>query len=179
MENQVLGQLYSFSIYLISGIIIGVFFDIFRILRKSLHTSDFITYVEDILFWLFTGFFLLFILFQFSNGEIRIYNIVGLLIGGIFYLLSISKFFIKINVFIVTFIKNIVYKIIKILSYPILFILKIVRKIFTPFTFFVINIKKMTINNMKKIKNPRKKKNKTEKMITERRILERNVEKYN
>ncbi len=178
MENAVLGQLYSFAIYLISGMIIGVFFDIFRILRKSFHTPDFITYIEDILFWLFTGFFLLFILFQFSNGEIRIYNIIGLLIGGIFYLLSVSKFFIKINVFIVTLIKNIICKVIQILSYPILFIFKILRKIFTPFTFFVINIKKTTNNYMKKIKNPRKKENKTEKITTERRILEKNVEKY-
>lgn len=167
MNNAVLLQLYSFSIYLISGMIIGVFFDIFRILRKSFHTPDFITYIEDILFWLFTGLFLLFILFKFSNGEIRIYNIIGLLIGCIFYLLSISKFFIKINVFIVTFIKNIVYKIIKIISYPILFIIKIVKKIFNPFTFFVINFKKMTTNKIKKVKNTKKNKNKTEKMITE------------
>lgn len=167
MDNAVLLQLYSFCIYLISGMIIGVFFDIFRILRKSFHTPDFITYIEDILFWLFTGFFLLFILFKFSNGEIRIYNIIGLLIGCIFYLLSISKFFIKINVFIVTFIKNIVYKIIKIISYPILFIIKILKKIFNPFTFFVINLKKMTTNKIKKVKNTKKNKNKTEKMITE------------
>lgn len=167
MDNAVLLQLYSFCIYLISGMIIGVFFDIFRILRKSFHTPDFITYIEDILFWLFTGFFLLFILFKFSNGEIRIYNIIGLLIGCIFYLLSISKFFIKINVFIVTFIKNILYKIIKIISYPILFIIKILKKIFNPFTFFVINLKKMTTNKIKKVKNTKKNKNKTEKMITE------------
>ena len=155
MENAVLEELYSFLIYLTSGIIIGVFFDIFRILRKSFHTPDFITYIEDILFWIFTGFFLLFILFQFSNGEIRIYNIIGLLIGSIFYLLSISKFFIKINVFIVTFIKNIVYKIIKIISYPFFLILKIIEKFFTPFTFFVINVKKATI--IKRIFIPYKK----------------------
>ena len=117
MENVILTQLYSFLIYLVSGIIIGLFFDIFRILRKSFHTPDFITYIEDILFWLFTGVFLIFVLFKFSNGQIRIYNVVGLLVGVIIYIISISKFFIKINVTIITFIKNIIYKILKFILY--------------------------------------------------------------
>jgi len=159
--------------------IIGIFFDIFRILRKSFHTPDIITYIEDILFWLFTGAFLLLVLFKFGDGELRIYNIVGLLVGVIIYILSISKFFIKINVTIITFIKSIIYKIIKIILYPIKFILKIIRKMFTPFTFFVINIKKTIANFNKKLIKKAKMKNKSEKIVTERRILEKNVEKYN
>lgn len=179
MENVILMQLYSFFAYIISGMIIGIFFDIFRILRKSFHTPDIITYIEDILFWLFTGIFLILVLFKFSNGELRIYNILGLLIGVLIYMLSLSKFFIKINVKIITFIKNIIYKIFKFILYPLKFIFKILLKIFKPFTFFVINIKKVgSIYKKKMIKNV-KNKNKTEKIVTERRILKRNVEKYN
>lgn len=179
MENIVLTQLYSFLIYLISGILIGIFFDIFRILRKSFHTPDFITYIEDIVFWVFTGLFLLFVLFFIGNGEIRFYNIIAILCGTIIYLLTISKYFINISVYIVTFIKNIIYKIIKILLYPINIILKIFKKIFSPFTFFVINTKKILYNNVKKIKTKEKNNNKTKKIARERRILGRNVEKYN
>lgn len=175
MENVILTQLYSFLAYLVSGMIIGIFFDIFRILRKSFNTPDIITYLEDILFWLFTGIFLLLVLFKFSNGQLRIYNVLGLLIGVIFYMLTISKFFIKVNVTIITFIKNIIYKIIKIVLYPIKYIFKIIKKLFTPFTFFVINIKKLVIKCNKKEKNI----NKQEKIATEGRILETNVEKYN
>ena len=163
MENVILTQLYSFLIYLVSGIIIGLFFDIFRILRKSFHTPDFITYIEDILFWLFTGVFLIFVLFKFSNGQIRIYNVVGLLVGVIIYIISISKFFIKINVTIITFIKNIIYKILKFILYPIKFIFRIIRKIFKPFTFFIINIKKVLSNFKKKMIKNVKIDNKTEK----------------
>lgn len=177
MENVILTQLYSFLIYLVSGIIIGLFFDIFRILRKSFCTPDFITYIEDILFWLITGFFLILVLFNFSNGQIRIYNLIGLIIGCVIYMLLISKFFIKINVALIIFLKNIVYKILKFILFPIKFIYKIIRKIFKPFTFFVINIKKIVCDCKKMIKNV-KNKNKKEKLVTERRILERNVEKY-
>ena len=167
MENVILAQLYSFLAYLISGMIIGVFFDVFRILRKSFHTPDFITYIEDILFWLFTGIFLILVLFNFSNGQIRIYNVVGLLIGVLVYMLFISKFFIKINVAIITFIKNIICKILKFILYPIKFIFKIIRKIFKPFTFFVINIKKVLSNFKKKMIKNVKIKNKTEKWLRE------------
>ena len=40
-------QAYLFLIFTINGIIIVLFFDIFRILRKSFKTSDIITYLQD------------------------------------------------------------------------------------------------------------------------------------
>ena len=157
MGNAILIELYSFLVYLISGMIIGILFDIFRILRKSFQTPDIITYIEDILFWILTGIFLIIVLFKFSDGQLRIYQIIGLLIGAIIYMLSISKFFIKINVTIIRFIKNIVYKIIKILLYPIKIICNIIKKMFKPFTFFVINLRNVMIKNNKKvIKNTKK-----------------------
>ena len=153
MKNVVLEQAYLFFIYLISGILIGILFDIFRILRKSFKTTDFITYIEDIVFWLFTGAFLIIILFKFSNGEIRLYNIIGVILGFIFYMLTISNLFIKINVRAIIFIKNILYRTISIIIYPIKLILRILRRIFTPFTFFVINLKKVLSSSNKKVKN--------------------------
>ena len=40
-------QFFSFFIFIIVGVIISFVFDIFRILRKTIKTSDFITYIED------------------------------------------------------------------------------------------------------------------------------------
>ena len=165
MENTIFMQAYSFFIYVVSGIIIGIFFDLFRILRKSFSTPDIITYLEDILFWIITGVFFVFILFKFSNGEIRIYHIIGLLIGCIFYMLTISKFFIKINVTIITFIKKAIEKILIILLYPAKIIFKVLKKIFTPFTFFVINIKKYLKDFRPKTKKVEKKKIKKKKLL--------------
>ena len=45
-------QGYLFLIFTLDGLIIGILFDIFRILRKSFKTKDIVTYVQDILFWL-------------------------------------------------------------------------------------------------------------------------------
>ena len=56
---MILNQAYIFLIFVINGFLIGILFDIFRILRKSFKTKDIITYIEDILFWILTGLLLL------------------------------------------------------------------------------------------------------------------------
>ena len=63
MDNQA----YSFIVFILNGILIGLLFDIFRILRKSFKTPDFITYIEDILFWILTGIITLYFIFIFNN----------------------------------------------------------------------------------------------------------------
>lgn len=144
MENNLITiQLYSLLIFLISGILVGIFFDIFRILRKSFKTSDLVTYIEDIIFWIITGIFLLFVIFKFNNGEIRSYVIIGLILGIVIYMFNISKHFININVKILLFIK----KIFKILMYPFKTIFNFIRKILLkPISFLVINIRKLNKN---------------------------------
>ena len=72
-------QTYLFIVFTIVGIIIGVLFDIFRILRKSFKTKDIVTYMEDILFWILTGIIILFSMYKFSNGELRFFMIIGII----------------------------------------------------------------------------------------------------
>ena len=97
MENSI-NQLYTLFVIILSGAVIGILFDLFRILRKSFKTPDIITYIEDILFWILTGLFLLYIIFKYSFGQLRIYMFVSLIIGIVIYFLTISKYFIKLNV---------------------------------------------------------------------------------
>ena len=146
MNNSIASQLYLLLIFIISGIAIGIFFDIFRILRKTFKTSDFVTYIEDVIFWILTGIFFLVVLFKFNNGEIRNYVILGVIIGIITYMLTVSKYFIKISVKIINIIK-------KILTIPI----RIILKIFKPLSFIVINIRKSIYSYIKKIKKIAKK----------------------
>ena len=108
MYTNNLEQLYSFFIFTLLGVIISIIFDIFRILRKTFKTPDIITYIEDILFWIITGTITLMAIFLFNNGELRIYIFLGIAIGSILYMLFISRYFIKANVFIINLIKNII-----------------------------------------------------------------------
>ena len=112
MNSEIISQMQYFAIYILCGIFIGILFDIFRILRKSFKTPDFVTYIEDAIFGIITGIFLIFIIFIFNNGELRFYIFLALLLGNVLYLSTISKYFIKINVKIITTLKNTIIKII-------------------------------------------------------------------
>ena len=157
IENQA----YLFLVFTLNGIIIGLLFDIFRVLRRSFKTSDIITYVQDVLFWILTGFILLYSIFTFSNGEIRLYMFLAVFLGCLIYMLVFSKYFIKINIKVILFIKKIVLKIISIIILPIKFIINLIKKIFfRPIKFITINIKKFKLNSQIKFKNVIKTKNK-------------------
>ena len=78
---MVINQAHLFLIFLLNGISIGLLFDFFRILRKSFNTKDFMTYIEDVCFWLLTGLLILYFIFIFNNGEIRIYMFVSIILG--------------------------------------------------------------------------------------------------
>lgn len=123
-----MNQLYIFLCFFLTGIVIGILFDIFRILRRSFKTWDIVTYIQDFVFWILTGVILLYSIFTFNNGELRAFVFVGILLGVTVYILLVSKYFIKIAVKIILIIK-------KILFYPINFIKKYIIK---PISKFII-----------------------------------------
>ena len=96
-----------------AGILIGLLFDIFRITRRTFKTPNIITYIEDTLFWILSGLLVLYIIYVFTTGEIRLYMILTLIIGTIIYFLIISKYFMFINLKIISYIKKSTKKIFK------------------------------------------------------------------
>lgn len=116
-----MSELYTFLLFILTGISIGILFDIFRILRRSFKTIDFITYIQDFLFWILAGVILLYSIFSFNNGELRAYIFIGVIMGVILYMLILSKYFIKISVTIISILKKIIYT-------PVKFILNIIIK---------------------------------------------------
>lgn len=157
MHINNLEQLTNFIYFIITGMVLGIIFDVFRILRKSFKTSDFVTNIEDILFGIITGIVLLFTIFLFNNGELRLYLFLGIIFGIILYLLLISKYFIKINVEIIKIIK----KFIILITKPFIILLKFIKKIFfKPISFICINLKLLFKKILKKfsknIKIPKK-----------------------
>ena len=142
-------QTYLFIVFTIVGIIIGILFDIFRILRKSFKTKDIVTYIEDILFWILTGIIILFSMYKFSNGELRFFMIIGIIMGTLMYMITFSKYVIKISVFVINIFKIWI-------LYPFKVLIKISKKIiFRPIFIICINFKKNFINFVKKNKKNR------------------------
>lgn len=67
-----------FIFFFIIGIIIGVIFDIFKVLRKSFKTPDSITFIEDIIFIITSGLLTIFGILKLNGGEIRFFLFLGI-----------------------------------------------------------------------------------------------------
>lgn len=136
---MVINQAYLFLIFTLNGVCIGLIFDLFRILRKSFKTSNLIIYIQDILFWIFTGISIVFFMYNYSDGSIRLYMILGLILGFLLYLLTISKYIIKVFVIIICIIKRIIIRSINIINMPIQFTKNLIKKTVVKhsYTFFL------------------------------------------
>ncbi len=155
MGNLLNNQSGLFVMYIAGGIIICILFDIFRALRKSIKTSDTITYVEDAIFWIITAVFLIYLIFVLNSGNLRIYNFIGLFLGVVIYYLTVSKYFMKILVKILTFFKKVITKILVILLIPARVIFKINKKLIC---IACINLQNMTNIFKKFLKTTKKEK---------------------
>lgn len=145
-------QAYAFLIFILNGLLIGILFDTFRIFRKSFKTPDFITYIQDFVFWLFSGLILLYSIFKFNNGELRFFIFLGVTIGFVIYMLIFSKLLISVSVSVINIFKKIFNYIVVV---PIKFILKIFKLIICkPIVYICKKIGKLyknIINKSKKI----------------------------
>ena len=101
-------QAYLFLVFSLTGVIIGILFDFFRILRRTIKTGNIVTYIQDILFWILTGIIVLYSIWYFNNGELRIFVFLGLIIGLLIYMTTLSSIIVKIFTKILVFGINII-----------------------------------------------------------------------
>ena len=140
-------QAYLFIVFSLTGVIIGLLFDFFRILRRSFKTSNIITYFEDVLFWILTGVLILYNIWYFNNGEIRIYMFLGIIIGVLIYMLTLSNI-------IISLLSKILISIVKVLELPFKTLFSIFHKFFTVIMkIFNIFSKKLKIKKGKMVKD--------------------------
>ena len=136
---MVQNQAYLFLVFSLTGVEIGILFDFFRILRRTIKTGNIVTYIQDILFWILTGILVLYNIWYFNNGEIRVYMFLGIIIGTLIYMSTLSNIFVKLFTKVLS-------TIIKVLEIPFKTIITILRKIITIiFEFCTKNIKKIKI----------------------------------
>jgi len=115
-------QLFSFFIYVIVGILLGFIFDIFRAFRKSVKNTNLATNIEDILFVIISFIIIAMVVQIVSKGELRFYILLGIILGILIYFLSVSKYIITGETWIL---KNII----KILKSIYIFFIKFFKKI--------------------------------------------------
>ena len=144
---MVQNQAYLFLVFSLTGVLIGILFDFFRILKRSIKTSNIVTYIQDILFWILAGIIVLYSIWYFNNGELRIYVLLGISIGVLLYMTTLSNIVIKVFTTITTFIISILKVPFKVIN---LFIKKIITVLLATFNKI---IKKFKIKKGNFVKN--------------------------
>ena len=139
-------QAYLFLVFSLTGVIIGILFDFFRILRKTIKTPNIITYIEDVLFWILTGVLILYNIWYFNDGEIRIFMFLGIILGALIYMSILSNI-------VILVLTKILQIIIKILEIPFKLIKSVVTKISTLIVQIFSNFTKKFTNKKGKIEN--------------------------
>ncbi|MGE5474091.1 MAG: spore cortex biosynthesis protein YabQ [Ignavibacteriales bacterium] len=123
---SVSSQVIVFFCCILGGLIIGLLFDIFRLSRRIIPTSDLITYIEDIIFWVLVGVIVLVTIFQFNQGQLRGFVFLGMFLGLVFYFMLFSNLLIRLVCYLFSLLEKITRYVIKLTKKPIKIIVKMI-----------------------------------------------------
>ena len=118
MENSLIIELHNFLTSIYGGLISGFIYDIYKTKRYYSKPNKFITYLEDLLFWIIIACVFFFVLIKVSFGQIRGYILVGFVLGIFIYNKMFSPFVYPICIKIGNSIKGIIKALVGMVTYP-------------------------------------------------------------
>lgn len=89
--NQFLMMLYSSVL----GVFLGIFYDIFRIIRLLINPKNLSVFIQDIIYFLISGFATFVFVLILNCGESRFYILAGEALGWILYHISLGDLIYK------------------------------------------------------------------------------------
>lgn len=97
MITSLINQVRLIAFSLLAGMMTGVFFDIYRLIRGFRNPNKFLTIIQDLLFWTLTSIVVFVFLMYTNEGYINFYVYVCLVIGVYLYLKLLSKGYINVQ----------------------------------------------------------------------------------
>ena len=85
-------QMISFLTALCIGLILGIIFDFFRVIRSTLHLKMIATHILDALYWIISIGIAFGLLILINWGELRFYIFLGIILGAGVYYKLISRY---------------------------------------------------------------------------------------
>ncbi|MFO7152701.1 MAG: spore cortex biosynthesis protein YabQ [Bacillota bacterium] len=81
-----------------SGVIAGLFFDIYRRMRRFLRPGFLLTALGDLAYWALMALMTFYIIYKINYGQVRGYLFLGFAIGLLVYSSAVSPYFIRISI---------------------------------------------------------------------------------
>lgn len=83
-------QPYIFMITIYGGMLVGLAYDFYRLIRKAAKSGRWVTAVLDTLFILTLGLIVVFVMYMANQGDLRLYTFIGFALGFALYIAGIS-----------------------------------------------------------------------------------------
>lgn len=91
MADLIYDEVKLFTVCFLLGAALAFLYDMIRTLRMLFRHWDWLVDLEDLLYWIFTGWSVFQTLFYFNRGALRGYAFLGLFLGVILYTLTVSR----------------------------------------------------------------------------------------
>lgn len=121
------------------GTLLGLFYDVFRIVRVTVRTPAAVVFVQDVVFWFLAGLCTFIFIFAVNAGELRLFLFLGILAGAAVYYFTLGMLVMAFARTVVSFIKRALRLVFKVITFP----LRVLYRVFGSFIG----------ENLKKIKN--------------------------
>lgn len=189
MDYLPYSQEYMLAVSVMGGMFLGFIWDIYRLFRRYFKLGNLGTAIGDVVYWILSIYIGVQLIFDLSYGSVRFFILMGFMIGALLYFYGISRYILKVFIFVVDTILKVIKKIINLLIGPFKFIYKQIKIILYPiklkyekakikakkrYKFFKFKLKKVS-KNKKMVYNKKKRINKRRK---EQKRIERRSKDY-
>lgn len=100
------------------GIIIGFIYELYKVFRNLFRPKKLATNLQDMFFWSIITCVAFYVLIFSNNAQLRVYNFLGFLVGGLLYHYVLSKPISKVLYFLIGVIKNFFHDLWQLTLYP-------------------------------------------------------------
>lgn len=113
-------QIAAFLLTMILGMVMGLFYDSYRVIRNIWRPKEGGTILGDAVFWVFITIFAFIYLIFSTWGEVRVYVFLAISLGGLLYFKFFSKYICFIFLYIFDFVIKLFRTFIRIIKVPLM-----------------------------------------------------------
>ncbi len=95
MADLIYDEAHLFFVCFILGAVLALTYDGIRILRLLFCHKDWLVDVEDLLYWMLTAWMVFRTMFYYNQGMLRGYAFLGMFLGVVTYLLTLSRILLR------------------------------------------------------------------------------------
>jgi spore cortex biosynthesis protein YabQ len=111
-------QAWLFLATVAAGAAVGVFYDFFRVLRRTAPHGRLAVQLEDLFFWIVVTVLVFYYMLHRNYGEIRVFTLLGTAVGAALYFATVSRYVVKASVAVVEYLKKVITAVVGIVLFP-------------------------------------------------------------